>query len=351
LTAKEQNAAWNQRFVHDDASEGVHNFVYARKLLADALQDIKPANAPAALAGDFDGSGKVDFADLFLFTANFGKSAASDGWDARYDLSGNGVVGFADWLMFLDTFGNAAAASKPVFVNNGLNPGGDFVLLGSNHPGIDSEHLGVTLEAVNMTQMRGYGVYVTYDTNTLEFTRAIRAADGLISSKDAAALTVQELEPGRLLIADATVGNVAAQGSGPVADIIFRRIGAADQSAVQIDLAQIADLNFGLNMPGAPAQEVASAPNYALTQNFPNPFNPSTTIRYSLAAPGEVKVVVFNSIGQEIRTLVNSYRLAGDYSAQWDARDSEGREVASGVYVYRMEVNGFTQTQRMVLTR
>ena len=118
LTPAQQRAAWNHRFVYDDHSKGAHNFVYARQLVATALKDVKPDPGPA-LAGDFDGNGKVDFADLFMFTAQFGKSEASEGWDARYDLSGNGAVGFTDWLMFLDTFGNAAAASKPVIVNNG----------------------------------------------------------------------------------------------------------------------------------------------------------------------------------------------------------------------------------------
>lgn len=351
LTEAEQFAGWNQRFVHDDGTHGVHNFVYARKLLADALKAMKPADAPGALAGDFSGDCKVDFTDMFMFTAQFGKSSASDGWDARYDLSNNGVVGFTDWLMFLDSFGNASAAGKPVLVNNGRNVGGDFTLVGSNRPGIDQDHIGVTLRAVNMTEMRGYGVYVNYDPQVLEYVRAVRADNGLLTAENTAALAAQEIEKGRLLIADATVGNVAVKGSGALVDLIFRRIGSVAQSSVQIDLAQMADLNFGINVPGAPVQEVVAAREYALNQNFPNPFNPATSIRYSLAAPGDVKLVVYNALGQVVRTLVDNYKLSGEYAAEWNARDESGHEVASGIYVYRLEVNGFTQTQRMVLTR
>lgn len=351
MTQAEVYAAWNQRFVHDDGSEGVHNFVYARKLLADALKAVSPSSTPAPLAGDFSGDGKVDFTDLFMFTAQFGKSASSDGWDARYDLSSNGVVGFTDWLIFLDSFGNSSASGKPVLVNNGRNLGGDFMLVGSNREAIDQEHIGVTLRAVNMTEMRGYGVYINYDPQVLEFVRAVRADDGMLTSENTAALAAQEVEEGRLLIADATVGNVAVQGSGALVDLIFRRIGVVGQSSVQIDLAQMADLNYGINIPGAPIQEVASASKYALTQNYPNPFNPATSIRYSLAQPGDVKIVIYNALGQVVRTLVDNYKLSGEYSANWNARDEAGREVASGVYVYRMEVNGFTQTHRMVLAR
>ena len=350
LTEAEKFAGWNQRFVHDDGTHGVHNFVYARKLLADALKAVKPTT-PAPLSGDFSGDGKVDFTDMFMFTSQFGKSSASDGWDVRYDLSGNGVVGFTDWLMFLDTFGNSGSASKPVLVNNGRNVGGDFMLLGSNRTSIDQEHIGVTLRAVNMTELRGYGVHINYDPQVLEFVRAVRSEDGMLTSENTAALTAQKLEEGRLLIADATVGNVAVQGSGELVDLIFRRTGAVAQSSVQIDLAQMADLNFGINVPGAPVQEVASAREYALTQNYPNPFNPATSIRYSLAQPGDVKIVIYNALGQVVRTLVDNYKLSGEYAAQWDARDEAGRDVASGVYVYQMNVNGFTQTHRMVLTR
>jgi hypothetical protein len=351
LTTAQEDAAWNEQFVEQDNSKGVHNFVYARKLLTDAIKAMSPSTQPGALAGDFNGDNKVDFTDLFMFTAHFGQSSSSTGWDARYDLSGNGAIGFTDWLIFLDSFGKSAASGKPVIVNNGRNTSGNFALVGSNRPSIDQDHLGVTLEAVNMTEMRGYGVYVTYDPNVLEFVRAVRAEGNIMPNDSQTELAVQKIEPGRLLIADANVGNQAASGSGPLADMIFRRLGMANQSSVQIDLAQIADLNFGINMPGAPAQAVQSPATYALSQNFPNPFNPATSMHYSLASPGDVNIVVYNTIGQEVRTLVSQYKLAGEYTAQWDGRDNAGREAASGVYVYRMNVNGFTQTQRMVLMR
>jgi hypothetical protein len=351
LTTAQEDAAWNEQFVEQDGSKGVHNFVYARKLLTDALKAMSPSTQPGALAGDFNGDNKVDFTDLFMFTAHFGQSASSTGWDARYDLSGNGAIGFTDWLVFLDSFGKSAASGKPVIVNNGRNASGNFALVGSDRPSIDQDHLGVTLEAVNMTEMRGYGVYVTYDPNVLEFVRAVRANGNIMPNDSQTELTVQAIEPGRLLIADANVGNQAASGSGPLADMIFRRLGMANQASVQIDLAQVADLNFGINMPGAPAQAVQSPATYALSQNFPNPFNPATSMHYSLAAPGDVHIVVYNTIGQEVRNLVSQYKLAGEYTAQWDGRDNAGREAASGVYVYRMNVNGFTQTQRMVLMR
>ena len=91
---------------------------------------------------------------------------------------------------------------------------------------------------------------------------------------------------------------------------------------------------------------------YALSQNYPNPFNPQTMIRYDLLEAGAVRLSVYNVLGQMVRTLVDGQRPAGSYSVVWDGRDSTGREVASGIYLYRLQVKGqHVQTRRMVLLR
>lgn len=75
--------------------------------------------------------------------------------------------------------------------------------------------------------------------------------------------------------------------------------------------------------------------DYRLFQNYPNPFNPSTTIKYSLPAEGNVKLSVFNTIGQELETLVSEYQSAGTYEILWNAD-----QFTSGVYFYKFEVTG-----------
>ena len=90
---------------------------------------------------------------------------------------------------------------------------------------------------------------------------------------------------------------------------------------------------------------------YVLSQNYPNPFNPETTIRYTLSETGAVRLSLYNVSGQLIRTLVDGERAAGSYSVTWDGRDDMGRDVASGVYVGRMEVNGFSAVRKLVLVR
>ena len=88
---------------------------------------------------------------------------------------------------------------------------------------------------------------------------------------------------------------------------------------------------------------------FALGPNYPNPFNPSTIIPYQLAASSQVRLEVFNLLGQRIATLVDEARPAGFHTATWHATDRAGRAVAAGVYIYRMTVGEERQTGRMVL--
>ena len=89
--------------------------------------------------------------------------------------------------------------------------------------------------------------------------------------------------------------------------------------------------------------------SFTLGQNYPNPFNPSTLIPYQLAASSEVRLEVFNLLGQHIATLVDGERPAGFHTATWHATDAAGRAVGAGVYIYRMRVGVERQTGRMVL--
>jgi hypothetical protein len=95
--------------------------------------------------------------------------------------------------------------------------------------------------------------------------------------------------------------------------------------------------------------EVPSA--YKLSQNFPNPFNPTTTIKFDMKEKGPVTLKVYNVAGQLVRTLVDDVRDAAAYSIAWDGRNNIGSDVASGIYFYKMETNGFSETRKMVLLR
>ena len=85
-----------------------------------------------------------------------------------------------------------------------------------------------------------------------------------------------------------------------------------------------------------------------LAPNAPNPFNPSTLIPYRLDTSGPVRLVIYNLLGQSIRTLVDEVQAAGAYRVRWDARDATGRSVATGIYFIRLYYPGGVQTRRML---
>ena len=99
-------------------------------------------------------------------------------------------------------------------------------------------------------------------------------------------------------------------------------------------------------------EETKHAPEaFALRQNFPNPFNGETVIAYELSRTTEVKLVIYDLLGRRVRGLERGHRMPGAYTVRWDGRDEAGREVGSGIYLYRLETLQGTRVRKMVLVR
>ena len=90
---------------------------------------------------------------------------------------------------------------------------------------------------------------------------------------------------------------------------------------------------------------------FTLHQNFPNPFNPITTLRYDLPEDNFVLLTVYDMLGRTVVQLVNTTQEAGFKSVQWDGTDSMGRAVSAGVYLYQIQAGEFVQTKKMVLLK
>jgi hypothetical protein len=90
---------------------------------------------------------------------------------------------------------------------------------------------------------------------------------------------------------------------------------------------------------------------FFLSQNYPNPFNPTTLISFGLPTDSDVKVEVFNLLGQRVRTLLHSQEKAGYKTIIWDGNDESGKGVASGVYFYKVEAGKYNETKKMTLLR
>jgi len=91
--------------------------------------------------------------------------------------------------------------------------------------------------------------------------------------------------------------------------------------------------------------------SFHLFQNYPNPFNPETVIKYQLTSSSPVSLKIYNLRGQEVRTLVNEIKAAGEYEINWDGKDNFGKGVASGVYVYRLQAGEQVAVNKLTLLR
>jgi len=85
---------------------------------------------------------------------------------------------------------------------------------------------------------------------------------------------------------------------------------------------------------------------YALEQNYPNPFNPATTIKYQIPEGGIVTLKIYDILGSEVTTLVDDFKNEGKYETTFDASS-----LASGVYLYRLKVNDFVNTKKMIFLK
>ena len=120
------------------------------------------------------------------------------------------------------------------------------------------------------------------------------------------------------------------------------------ESAIDQFLLKVMDEEFGIKtgVDRNILSDNAFPVSYSLDNNYPNPFNPTTSIEFSLPRSGLTEIIIFDIRGREIERLVNSRMAAGKYKVKWDASN-----VSSGIYFYRLQAGDFVQTRKMVLLK
>ena len=118
------------------------------------------------------------------------------------------------------------------------------------------------------------------------------------------------------------------------------------------DRRQVLELPLGGDMRVVRVEQLAAAKTVVATSglapNAPNPFNSTTQIAYHLSNPGPVRLVIYNVLGQPVRTLVDQFQTVGSYQVQWDARDQRGVSLSSGIYITRLSYPDGVQTRRLL---
>ncbi len=130
-------------------------------------------------------------------------------------------------------------------------------------------------------------------------------------------------------------------------------VSSVNVAALNVANMTVADAqNNAMDVEVVLVKSGAAAPGaFALEQSYPNPFNPSTTISYTVPVSTQVRLSIFNSVGMEIRNLQSGTVEAGTHSITWDGTDANGAAVTSGVYFYRLSADGFSAVRSMMLTK
>jgi hypothetical protein len=127
--------------------------------------------------------------------------------------------------------------------------------------------------------------------------------------------------------------------------VMFKFVVGGNLIGMDLDAVKIIDKNW----TDVEAEPVAIR-GYALEQNYPNPFNPETTIAYTLPKTGEVRVAIYDILGNAI-TSWSEHRSSGTHQIKWNGRDDRGLSVPSGIYLYKLETDGFSMSRKMLMVR
>ena len=224
-----------------------------------------------------------------------------------------------------------------------------------NDSGAGDKTLTVRLSLSQASRLKGYGLTLQYDPAKYEFLEA-RELDGnlLASGSNRETLFLSSNRtPGELNIGAVRVDGQGASGEGALAELVFETGGKPSPADFQVSESVLVSVDGAVDLlTRVEIGNLNPLPDrYGLNQNMPNPFNPSTAIRYQLPEAGPVRLSVYNLLGQEVRVLVNESKEAGSFTATWDGTDALGRRVASGIYLYRIQAGDFSASRRMLLLK
>jgi hypothetical protein len=306
----------------------------------DGINETEPTDAFTAttyggsgIVGDGNADGCIDVVDLTLLGNVYNSQLGDINYTTAYDFNTDTRINLIDFTLFGDSFGQGCGAGKLAVSDKALEPSG--AQLAIEFDGSFVTVYGVGLEAE--------GVQFTFTAEGADFVSVQQGnafSNGLAVHKQG--------ESGEVTFA-------AASMNGKVSDGVIAVFELSD-NATEVNLNNIAIVRTSdtgsLSKLGAEAVKAIGIPEeFALEQNYPNPFNPTTNISFSLPETNDVKLEIYDLTGRLIRSLVSGQVQAGVHTLQWDGLDASGAQVASGVYLYRIQSGAFTQTNKMTLLK
>jgi len=303
------------------------------------------------ILGLFGADNTVGFDDFFIFADNFGLQLGEAGFEPAFDLHPNSRIDFNDFFVFADNFGKAAKVAGKVVPNLVAGLNGDAridLAAGAELPRVGEEMV-IDVTLADFAEIKGYGFTVNYDGTALEFVKAT-TENNRLGEGDLAQLQVLVQTDGEVALG--AFGETVSEGDVELS-LIFRSKTEIEQSLIEVSAGELRDGNYALNqIASLGVVSVETRPEaFALLNNYPNPFNPETTIKYHLPEAAQVKLEIYNMVGQVVRTLVQTHQNAGRYVVQWDAANDNGQSLASGIYLYRIQAGDFHEVKKMLLLK
>lgn len=310
---------------------------------------------------DITGNGIVDLPDLSLFSVPFLSGACQDSlnYNDCADFSADGCVTLADLAMFSPHYLHKYVAPPPTMPASAAPPLSSMTVHRSfleSRGGRGQHKLYVTLSAENLNAFELLCFVLTNERDVLRYV-------GWSPNPDfpAFCVAVPTVRDGQRELFVAAFNKEGRRGSGngvmgvlefditDNAELILRPDDFRLVDGEVLESGEIVKRIENVDAASTTSPEMVYR-NY-LGQNHPNPFNPATTIPYSLAQDSEVQLSIYNVKGQLVRTLVDEFQQRRNYRVVWDGTSNQGIRVASGTYFCRMDANTFSTTKKLVLLK
>ena len=299
--------------------------------------------------------------DIMALVASYGATKGQDDhYNVQADTNDDDTVSKdPDLYNVVGSYGKTdinAPASKPLVLVPGINENAEFSLSLGSERVIAGELVAVDVSLANVEAVMGYGFALNYEVDKFEFVSVAQADEDLLRSTGGETVFHHIVADGQIEVVTGMYNGTAVSGGGDVVRFVFRVLREFEDNA-RFEIAEgvVFDPSQLQNpVVVAGVLELQSTPReFALHQNFPNPFNPDTTIKYDLAESSDVTLQIYNVLGQVVRTLVASEAQdAGRYQIRWNGMDDRGVPVSSGVYFYQISAEGkFHQVQKLMLLK
>ena len=346
--------AWT---IDRELEEGATYYWRVRAVEGDLLSPFSAtqqfvAQDAVLLPGDFNEDGTVNFADFFMFVDVFNQPVTDE--NRIYDLAEDGnSIDFGDFFVFVDNFNRTLSGKRRV---TPMKIEEDTIIALESLGGTraDDQLVTVRVWAGQVEKLKAFGLVLNYDPQTVQFLNASPGQGNLLESRGGKAplSSPLSLTPGQIALGNGIVEGKAVSGQGLLAELSFRLIGSANDAYFRLREAYIAHSGDDVRQVRQVRSTQLRPQTYLLGANFPNPFNPSTSIEYALPQSGPVELHIYDVLGRRVTTLVKeAQHPVGFYTLTWDGRDQAGRSVGSGIYFYRLETSNFTQTRKMLLIK